>query len=126
MTELTKSLEDYMEAAYITRKERGNIRLVDISERLEVKLPSANQALKKLRDKKLLDYEKYGNIELTKKGERIAKDVYKRHKILFTFLTDILDVDEEVASEEACVMEHALNPKTQKKLANFVKNYGGD
>ncbi|MFP4115828.1 MAG: metal-dependent transcriptional regulator [Candidatus Aenigmatarchaeota archaeon] len=126
MMKLTKSLEDYMEAAYITRKEKGKIRLVDISDRLEVKLPSANQALKKLRDRELLVYEKYGNIELTEKGENVAKEIYRRHKILFTFLTEILDIDEEVASEEACTMEHALNPKTQKKLASFVKNYGGD
>ena len=120
---LTKSLEDYIEAIYMIN-ENGNVRLRDVAQKLEVKLPSANQALNKLSEEKLIHYEKYGNIKLTVKGEKTAKEVYKKHEALYKFLTEILGVDKKIAQKEACEMEHCLSTQTIKKLIKFLKNRG--
>lgn len=57
---------------------------------------------------------------MARKGEELAKKVYKRHKILTDFLV-ILEVNEEVAEKDACEMEHALHPETLKRLTRFVE-----
>lgn len=118
---LTKSLEDYIEAAYLVKKENGAIRLKDVAKKVCVELPSANQAMKRLAEKGLVEYEKYELIKLTEEGERAGSSVYRKHQVLFDFLTKILKVDEKTASEEACCMEHYLSSKTINKLMKFIK-----
>ena len=119
---LTKSLEDYLEAIYLIKKDKGAVRLKDLGKMLNVKLPSANQAIKKLAQNGLVDYEKYEFIKLTQKGERVAKSIYRRHEILFNFLTKSLGVDEKTAQREACSIEHHLSSQTINKLIKFVES----
>jgi len=121
MIKLSKSLEDYIEAIYIIKTEKEVVRLKDLSKKLNVKLPSANQAIKKLANKGLVIYEKYDFIRLTKDGEKIGKSIYKRHTILFKFLNGILGVNKKTASREACLIEHDLSPSTMNKLMKFVE-----
>lgn len=119
---MTKSLEDYIEAAYLVEKERGAVRLKEVAKRVCVELPSASQAMKRLAEEGMVSYEKYGLINLTEKGRRAGDSVYGKHKVLFEFLTQILGVDEKRASEEACSMEHCLSKDTVNKIADFIKN----
>lgn len=123
---MTKSLEDYIEAVYMIKEEKGAIRLKEVAKKVSVGLPSANHAMKRLAEKGLVNYEKYELIRLTKRGEDVGKSVYRKHKIIFEFLTDILGVDEGIAAKEACSMEHYLSSSTINKLAKFVKKQKGN
>ena len=118
---LSKSFEDYLEAIYLLKKENGNARVKDIAKSLEVKLPSVTEAIKKLSKLNVVYYKKYGNVELTKKGREIAKDIYKKHEALFLFLTKTLKIKPEIALKEACGMEHSLSSNSCKKLSKFIK-----
>jgi DtxR family Mn-dependent transcriptional regulator len=122
MLKLTKSEEDYIEAIYVIQQGRNVVRVKDIAKHLKVKLPSVTGSIKKLSKKGLTIYEKYGYIQLTKKGEKYAKEVYKKHQILVLFLTKILKVKKETAVRDACLMEHSLSQETLEKLTKFVKN----
>jgi DtxR family Mn-dependent transcriptional regulator len=116
----TASMEDYLEAV-IMLKERGEKATVTaLSESLGVKKPSVDWALKRLTDNGLVIHEKYGDVELTSEGARIAEDVYRRHKALFSFLTDILKVNRETAAQDACRMEHALSRESINRLEKFI------
>lgn len=117
---LSKSFEDYLERVYILKKDKGNARVKDIAKSLGVSLPSVTMAIKKLAKINLIDYERYGLVKLTKKGEEIAKDVYKKHRILFEFFTKILKVNKKTALRDACIMEHGLSKSTLNKLIKFV------
>ncbi len=119
---LSKSFEDYLEMIYIIKKDKGNVRVKDIAKSLGVSLPSVTMAIKKLAKINLIDYEKYGLVKLTKKGEEIAKDVYKKHKTLFEFFTKILKIDKKTALKDACLMEHGLSKFTLNKLIKFVNS----
>ena len=118
--ELTKSFEDYLETIYILIKKNREAKVKDIAKSLDVKLPSVTQAIKKLSKLGFINYQKYSNVELTKKGENYAKKVYEKHKIFLEFLTKILKVDEKTAIREACKIEHVVSKGTMVKLKKFM------
>jgi len=114
-------MEDYLEGIAMLAKERGVVRVTTLSKALVVKKPSVISALKKLAEKGLIKHERYGYVELTAEGGKIAEDVCRRHAALGKFLIEILGVDPDIAWEDACEMEHFISPVTLKKLARFVE-----
>ena len=67
---LTNSQEEYIKTIYILSKTEKEIRVTDIAKKLEITKPSVNRAIKNLKDIKLINYETYGEIKLTKEGEK--------------------------------------------------------
>ena len=118
---LSKSFEDYIETIYLIKELKGVVRVKDVAKNLKVKMPSVTGAIKKLASLDLVIYERYGLIKLTKKGENLAKEVYKKHDALFVFLTKFLGVTKKVALEEACAIEHNISDLTLKKLKKFIE-----
>jgi DtxR family Mn-dependent transcriptional regulator len=117
---LSSSMEDYLEAIAILNKEKGFARVKDISRLMNVKNPSVTGALTTLERDDLIKHERYGYVELTTKGERIADDIQKRHAILQRFLTLILKIDPEIAEQDSCRIEHAISPETFDRLTKFI------
>ena len=120
---LTKSLEDYLEAIKILAIDKKVVRVKEIGELLNVKSASVVNALNILREKKYIKQEKYGYIELTESGNKEATRILKKHKIIFKFLTKILNVSEKSAEEDACKIEHILSKETFEKLVKFLENW---
>ena len=121
--ELTSNMEDYLESILMLQKEKGIVRVKDISDFMEVKKSSVNNALYWLSDKNLIEHEHYGYIDLTSEGEKLAQEIQDRHDILQQFLVEVLGVEKKVASEEACRMEHVISANTIRKLTQFVKKF---
>jgi DtxR family Mn-dependent transcriptional regulator len=116
----TSSLEDYLEAIAVLKDKNGKATVTALSEAIGVKKPSVEWALNKLGDTGLVIHEKYGDIDLTPEGARIAEEVYRRHKALFSFLKDILKVNPTAAEQDACQMEHALSRESLNRLEKFI------
>lgn len=116
---LTRTMQEYLKTIYKLKIEQGKkvIRVKEIASNLKVTMPSVTDAMKKLSKMGLVHYEKYGYIDLTKKGEKIAKELYERWKVLKHLLMDILEITEEVAEKDSCMMEHDLSPETASKIA---------
>ncbi|MBR3249168.1 MAG: metal-dependent transcriptional regulator [Clostridia bacterium] len=117
---LTNSLEEYLKTIYILKNSEGQVRVTDISKKLNCSKPSVNRALKCLKDEGLILYEAYGNIEITEDGEKLAKSAVKREDILKLFLIQIIDVDNQTAEKEAIAMKHAISEETVSKLENYI------
>lgn len=118
---LTSSMEDYLEAIYELNKEKSFVRVKDIAKKMNVKMPTVTSMLKNLRDRELVNYEKYEFVELTKAGEKIGREMRRRHDILHKFLTEILKIEHETADDEACKMEHTLSGSTLQSLTDFMQ-----
>jgi DtxR family Mn-dependent transcriptional regulator len=116
----TASMEDYLESIIMLRKGKEAVRVSQMSKALGVKMPSVTGALKKLCDEGLVEHQRYGRVQLTAEGEKVAQDVFRRHEALRRFLEEILGVDAETAADDACKMEHVISPLTQKRLAKFI------
>ena len=117
---LSRKVEDYLEAIYTIAKEKGYARLKDVALALEVKPPSVVEMCKKLDDKGLLVYRKYDGVTLTPDGKEIGANVRGRHDAIKAFL-EIIKVPEITADKDACTMEHELHPKTVEQIKNLVK-----
>ncbi len=116
---VTASLEDYLEAIYFLNNDEG-VRVTDIATELSISKPSVNRAINTLKAQGLVNHEHYGSLFLTEEGLDIAKKIAKRHFMLKKFLTQILEVDEKTAEEEACSIEHCLSADTVEKLEKFM------
>ena len=124
---ITSSQEEYLKTIYILNNTEKQVRVTDISKRLNCSKPSVNRALNLLKDEGLILYEAYGNIEITKRGIEVAKSIVKKQDILKLFLTGVLEVDDETAGKEATNMKHAISEDTITKLENYiVKSLGLD
>ncbi len=95
---------------------------------MNVSMPSVTDAMNRLSEMGLVDYQKREYIDLTNKGFKIAKNLYETEQILIKFLTEVLLIDEPTARKEACKIEHDLSIETIQKLSMFIKfldAYGG-
>jgi len=119
--EISKREEEYLEAMYILHKNKGVIRVKDIAKMMKVKPPSVVDALKKLAEKGLVEYEKYDRILLTEEGKRIAEETYSKHLLLTRFFTDILGIPPEIAEHDACQFEHYVSKITVERIREFAQ-----
>ena len=116
---LSESLEDYLEAIYNEVKLKGEAKVTDISNILNVKKASVTGALINLKNKGLINYEPYSSITLTKTGEKHALEIIKRHTVMCEFLENILNLSKEEAVENSCKMEHIMSEKMFKRMTKF-------
>ncbi len=115
----TESSEDYLEAILVIRRERGHCRNVDIAEHLGVTKPSVTKALGNLARKGLVEVVDH-DVRLTATGERLAEETLSKHRFFEGVLLDA-EVDAEVASKEACRMEHCISTDSFEKLSSHLE-----
>lgn len=119
---LGESLEDYLEAMLLL-EESGKIRSVDVAKQLNVSKPSVNNALCILKEKGFVTQENYKDIHLTDAGREQAMLVLERHRILRSFLIDILKVDPNQAEIDACKIEHIISEETFDKFKSYYSSH---
>ena len=117
---LSKSLEEYIKTMYILKMDNGEIRVTDIANYIGCSKPSVNKAIKQLKIEGLVEYETYGEIELTAEGNKLAKKILEAYDITYLFLNEILHVKGDLAEDEAKEMKNILSDDTLNKLAKFT------
>ena len=117
---ISESLEEYLKTMYVLKKQNGNIRVTDIAKKMECSKPSVNKAIQNLKKNNLINYEAYGTIELTEEGEELAKKILETYDIVYLFLKDVLNVEEEKAEKEAEKIKLALTDETTNQLAKYT------
>lgn len=118
---LTSAMEDYLEAIYHLEQERRIARVRDIAVRLGVKMSSVSSALKSLGSRGFIRYDPHQYITLTDRGIVKAKQIVRKHEILKRFLARVLKIDDCAAEDNACRIEHHLDPEVIEKLVRFVE-----
>jgi len=119
--EHTPSMEDYLEAIAMLGEEGKAARVSQISQRLKVRMPSVTSALKKLAEQGLVKHERYGYVDLTAEGDKVAEDVVRRHRALSRFFAEALAIDHETAEEDACKIEHVISPLSLERVIKFIE-----
>ena len=116
-----ESSEDYLETILILREQNGNVRSIDIVNKMNYSKPSISIAMKKLKSEGMVEMDLNGYITLTAKGEEVAKRIYSRHKLLEKCLVAI-GVDPDTAEEEACRIEHVIDDDTYDRTRQLVRD----
>ena len=115
-----ESAENYLETILELSQHSPAVRSVDIANELGFKKSSVSVAMKNLREKGHVTVSEEGFLRLTDSGRAIAEMIRERHQLLTLWLTR-LGVPEEIASEDACKLEHVLSAESFeaiKKHAN--------
>lgn len=122
LMKLQESGENYLETILVLQKRNGIARSVDIANELNFSRASVSRAMSILKNSGHIEIGNINQIVLTKKGKEIAEKVYEKHCILKQFLISI-GVTEEVASEEACKIEHIISDSTFECIKNTLNKY---
>jgi DtxR family Mn-dependent transcriptional regulator len=115
--------ENYLKTLIsITLKEesRGEAGTNELAEKLGLKPSTVNDMLKKLKEKKLIEYEKYGKIKLTDEGYKIGIYIIRKHRLWETFLVEKLKFSWDEVHELAEELEHIQSEKLIDKLDEFL------
>ena len=119
-THINESAENYLETILVLSTKLPVVRSVDVANELGFKKSSVSVAMKNLREKEHITVTDAGFIYLTESGRAIAEMIRERHQLLSLWLTK-LGVPEDIASEDACKLEHVLSTESFeaiKKHAN--------
>lgn len=120
MKTVNESAENYLETILILSKRLPVVRAVDISAETGFKKSSVSIAMKNLREKQHITVTDAGFISLTPSGREIAEMIYERHELLSGWLT-ALGVPADIASEDACKIEHVISKESFEALKRFAK-----
>lgn len=116
-----ESVEDYLETIYILSKRLPMVRSIDIVNEMNYSKPSVSVAMKNLRNKNYITVSTEGYITLTKDGLKLAQETYERHTVFTNWLVS-LGVNPEIASIDACKMEHDISPESFEAIKKFILN----
>ena len=117
-----ESGEMYLETIYILSNKQSVVRAIDVSNQMGFSKPSVSRALGLLKDDGFILVDNSGEITVTEKGLKAAKDLYERHTTLAAVLVS-LGVDEKTATEDACRIEHYISEKTFKAIKKHIKEH---
>lgn len=117
---ILESAENYLESILILKKEKGNVRAIDIVNYLGFSKPSVSIALKQLETNGFITRDADNHIFLTESGNEIAASIYERHELL-TRMFMMLGVSEATAKDDACKVEHHISQETFECLKKHMK-----
>ena len=116
---LRESGEMYLEAIYILSQTKALVRSVDVSEYRNYSKPSVSRAIGILKKGGYVLVGKDGGLTLTEAGQAVVKKIFDRHTTLTKFLT-MLGVDETIAADDACRMEHCISDESFYAVKNLA------
>ncbi len=91
-----------------------------LAEEMETKASSVTDMIKKLSEKKLLNYKKYQGVKLSKPGREAAISVIRKHRLWEVFLVEKLNFNWDEVHDVAEQLEHIRSEKLIKELDKFL------
>ena len=119
--QLQESGQMYLETILVLSRTLPAVRSIDIVEHIGYSKPSVSRAVGLLKNGGFIHVDEDGYITLTDDGREVATKIYNRHTILTQALIR-LGVDADIASEDACKMEHVISDESLTALKRFVES----
>ena len=117
-----ESAENYLETILMLSKKLPVVRAVDIANELGYKKSSVSIAMKHLREKEHITVTSSGFISLTESGRAVAEMIFERHEMLTQVLVS-LGVPEDIASDDACRIEHVISPESFEAIKTAIAKH---
>jgi len=115
----------YLETILVLSKKNHQVRSIDIANELDYAKPSVSVAMKNLRENGYIEMDSDLYITLTEKGRAIAEAMYERHTLLSEWLI-FLGVDEKIATQDACRIEHVLSSESFEAIKKHVHGHSSN
>jgi DtxR family Mn-dependent transcriptional regulator len=114
------SEENYLKTIYHLQTKDDNVTTNELAERLQAKPASITDMMKKLKSRKLVNYQPYRGFRLTPEGKKVALSIIRRHRLWEYFLAEKLRFDWDEVHEVAEQLEHVSSKKLVDKLDEFL------
>ena len=114
------SEENYIKSIYHLQQQQETVTTNSLAQELNTRAASVTDMLKKLKLKKLLDYEKYRGFKLNATGNKIALTIVRRHRLWEYFLVSKLGFDWDKVHAIAEELEHVSSTELIKKLDGYL------
>lgn len=119
----SESEEMYLETILVLQNEKSEgVHAVDIARRMGFSKPTVSEYLKKLRKRGLVTVNEESHVALTEEGRRIANGIYDRHTVI-SEMFKMLGISPEVATEDACRIEHYISDETFQHIKQHYLKY---
>ena len=112
--------ENYLKALFTLSNGKGEVNVIDLSKRLEIKMPTVTSMMKKLAEKKLVHYESYKPLRLTDKGKKDAAVIIRKHRLTEMFLVQKMGFGWEDVHPIAEQVEHIQSPLFFEKMDELL------
>lgn len=116
---LSQSVEDYLKTIYKLQGQRA-ASTTEIARALDVSSASVTNMVKRLAKMGLVQYESYRGVMLTEAGEKIALEIIRHHRLLETYLKEVMDYPWEQMHEEAEHLEHHISEDFEDKIDELL------
>ena len=117
----TQTEENYLKAIYhLSSKKAEPINTSAIAGSLSTTSASVTDMLKKLAEKNLVEYEKYKGVRITRKGEKVAINIVRKHRLWEVFLTHTLKFRWDEVHSMAEELEHVSSDELIKRLEEYL------
>jgi Mn-dependent DtxR family transcriptional regulator len=120
MQKISESAEMYLETILVLSEKNTHVRSVDVVNKLNYKKSSVSVAMKNLREEGLIEMDSDAHLTLTSEGLAIAQTIFERHEFFSKWLIQ-LGVEEGIALEDACRIEHVISPESFQAIRKYVK-----
>lgn len=120
-TDVTPAIQDYLKLCYqLGRATDGDVTMTQLAQALHVRAPSVTNMVKRLEELRLMKRTPKGLVALTPRGEAIALEVIRHHRLLETFLVNTLGMDWAEAHKEAEVLEHYISERFETLIDKYL------
>lgn len=116
----TYTEENYLKALFNLSFEKGAVTVQELSKELQIKMPSVNSMVKKLADKKLVQYESYKPLKLTPAGKTAAGLIIRKHRLTEMYLVQKMGFGWEQVHTIAEHIEHLQSPLFFEKIDELL------
>ena len=118
---LPSTFEDYLEAILtITENGRQQATSQEMAAALDTGRAAVEATIASLVEEGYLERAPGDAVRLTGKGKTVASKVARKHRVLQCFLTEVLGIEEDAASREACTLEHGISDETIDRLSSYM------
>lgn len=116
---ITKSVQDYLKRIYELTEDGSSASTNDLARELKISAPSVTGMIKKLASAKpaMVEYQKHQGVTLTAAGKRAALEVIRHHRLLETWLVQMLGYSWDEVHEEAERLEHVISEEFEQRIA---------
>ncbi|MST33216.1 MarR family transcriptional regulator [Acidimicrobiaceae bacterium USS-CC1] len=120
-------IEDYLRGIHAIEEVGGSpAATTDLARRLGVSVSAVSGMVRRLSAAGLVDHRRYGRLALTDEGRRAALGVVRRHRLIETFLVEVLGYGWDEVQDEAEVLEHAVSDRLLARMAELLGHPGRD
>ena len=117
---LSESVDEYLKAVYLLTQKNEHAKTSDIAKQLSIYPSSVTEMLEKLGKQGLVQHNPYHGAKLTAKGQKLARKIIRRYRVLQVFFQKFLGLSEQESSDQACLMEHHVSDSAEEKICTML------